>query len=320
MKSCFPAKLALPLITLLALAGCKPRATTGWQGYLEGEFVYVGSPLAGRLEQLAVQKGARVAAGAPLFTLEHRSEIAAQREAADRLRSAQARLEDFTKGARPSEVAAVEARLEQARAVADLSQREFARQDALFKTGAIAAADLDRARLTHERNTHAIEELAARLVTVRLGGRPDAIAAAAAEVAAAAAAKERADWAVEQKSQSAPRAALVYDTLFRAGEFVAVGSPVVALLPPENLKVRFFVSEAEFAGLKAGDRVRVGRSGAAPLDARVNFLSPKPEYTPPILYNRDNRAKLVFMIEAVFDGDAARDLHPGQPVDVVPEK
>ena len=85
------------------------------------------------------------------------------------------------------------------------------------------------------------------------------------------------------------------------------------------MKVRFFVPESEFATLKAGDKVSVGITGvAAPLEARVNYLSPRPEFTPPILYNRDNRAKLVFMVEAALDPVAARDLHPGQPVDVTP--
>lgn len=320
MKNSFPTRLALSLVAILPVAGCKPRAAAGWQGYLEGEFVHIGAPLAGRLEQLAVQKGTWVAAGAPLFTLERQAEVATQREAADRLRSAQARLEDLRKGARPSEVAAVNARLEQARSAAELSQREFARQEALFKSGAIATADLDRARLTHERNTRTIDEVMAQLATAQLGGRPDAVSAAEADVAAATAARERADWAVEQKSQSAPHASLVYDTLFSVGEFVGAGSPVLVLLPPRNLKVRFFVAEADFATLKAGDQVQIARSGAGPLLARVDYLSPRPEYTPPILYNRDNRAKLVFMIEAIFEGDVARDLHPGQPVDVTRAK
>jgi HlyD family secretion protein len=109
----------------------------------------------------------------------------------------------------------------------------------------------------------------------------------------------------------------VADTLYREGEFVTIGSPVVALLPPENLKVRFFVPEPDFAGLKAGDRVRVALTGrAAPIEGKVNYLSPRPEYTPPVLYNRDNRAKLVFMVEAAMDAAVARELHPGQPVDV----
>jgi HlyD family secretion protein len=80
--------------------------------------------------------------------------------------------------------------------------------------------------------------------------------------------------------------------------------------------VRFFVPESEFAALKAGDRLQVAMHGRPPLTARVSYLSPKPEYTPPVLYNRENRAKLVFLVEALFDGTAARDLHPGQPVDV----
>jgi len=306
------------LLGALALAGCTRPTPSGYQGYLEGEFVYVASPLAGRLETLAVAKGATVTAGAPLFTLERTSELAAQRQAADQLRSAQARVEDLKKGSRPSELATLQARLDQARTAAELSKLDFTRQEDLFKTRVIAAADFDRARLTHERNLRAVEELSAQLDTARLGGRTDAIAGAEADVNAATAAKERADWNVTQKTQAAPRGGFVFDTLYREGEFVAAGLPVVALLPPENLKVRFFIAEPDFAAIKAGDRVRVALDGHPSLEARVSYLSPQPEYTPPVLYNRANRAKLVFMIEAVFDGPAARDLHPGQPVDVTP--
>ena len=321
MKSFSHASLLAGVLALACGPACQRQERNGWQGYLEGEFVQVGSPLAGRLEQLAVQKGTRIESGARLFTLEHGSELAAQREASDRLRSAQARLEDLRKGLRPSELDALEARLEQARAAADLSNRELERVRDLFKSGAIAANDFDRARLTHERNRRAIDELAAQLATARLGGRSDAIAAAEAEVAAAAAAKERADWAVAQKSQVAPTAAFVHDTLFREGEFITAGTPVVTLLPAQNLKVRFFVPEADFARLKPGDRVSVAHSGRpGALEAQVNYLSPRPEYTPPVLYNRANRAKLVFMVEAAIAPEIARDLHPGLPVDVTPAR
>lgn len=306
----------LAILAILLLAGCTRHAPTGWQGYLEGDYIYVASPLAGRVETLAVTKGARIEAGAPLFTLEHAAEAASQRQAADQLLAAEARLADLGKGSRPSELAALAARLDQARAAAELAGLERTRQEALFKSQAISASDFDRARLTEEQNRQLVQELEAQLATARLGARPDTIAAAQADVNAAAAAKARADWSVEQKTQAAPRAALVYDTLYRAGEFVAAGQPVVALLPPENLKVRFFVPEADFAAFKAGDTVQVGISGRPALAARISYLSPQPEYTPPVLYNRENRSKLVFMIEAVFDATAARDLHPGQPVDV----
>lgn len=316
MKNYSPAKLALAAAAALLLAACGPHASSGYQGYLEGEFVYVAAPLAGQLEKLSVSRGTRVEAGAPLFALEQSADVSTLREAAERLRQSQARLADLGKGSRPSELAALEARLAQARTAADLSARELERATRLHENLVMSDDDFDRVRLNHEGNTKQVAEAAAQLQTAQLGGRADAIAAAEADVAAAKAALDRAGWSVAQKSRTAPQAALVYDTLFREGEYVAAGQPVVALLPPGNMKVRFFVPESAYAAIKAGDKVKVTITGQPPIDARVSYLSPKPEYTPPVLYNRENRAKLVFMIEAVFDPAVARDLHPGQPVDV----
>lgn len=319
MKKCLPAKAALLALAAVALAGCSRQGSSAYQGYLEGEFIYLSSPLAGRLEKLAVAKGSRVTAGTALFALEQGAESASLREAVERVRSAQARLSDLRKGSRPSELAGLSARLGQARAGAELAAREFDRITRLHENKVASDDDFDRVRLNHEAATKLVAELDAQLATAQLGARADAIAGAEAEAAAAQAALDRAGWAVAQKSQAAPRDGLVYDTLYREGEFVAAAAPVVSLLPPENLKVRFFVPEAEFGTLKAGDTVKVALSGrAAPLDARISYLSPKPEYTPPVLYNRENRAKLVFLVEAVFDAAAARDLHPGQPAEVTP--
>jgi HlyD family secretion protein len=309
----------IALVALAALAGCSRSGSTGWQGYIEGEFVYVASPIAGRLETLSVEKGSRVEAGAPLFALDHRAESDARLEAAGRLQSARARLEDLRKGSRPTEIAALAAELGKARAAAELSRLDLERQENLVRDGAISRSDYDHARLAHEQDVRAVDMLASELETAGLGGRSDAVAAAAEEVVSAEAALASAEWSVGEKAQAAPCPALVYDTLYRVGEFVAAGNPVVALLPPGNLKVRFFVPEDRYAGLRAGERVLVTLGDApAPLEARVSYLSPEPEYTPPVLYNRDNRAKLVFMVEAVFPEAVGRDLHPGQPADVAP--
>ncbi len=314
--------LAHPLLTLGALAllcmgGCSRPPANDYQGYLEGEFVLVGAPLAGRLETLAVTKGQRIAGGAPLFTLEHQAETAAAEQAAARLSATRARLEDLRKGSRPTELATLAARLEQSRATAELSRLEAERQAALFKDKVASVSDYDRARLTYERDQRAVDDLQAQLATAQLGGRPDALAAAEQDVSAAVAAQVQADWSVAQKSPAAPVAALVYDTLYRLGEFVTAGQPVVSLLPPENIKVRFFAPEPALASIHPGGHVRVHLDGDHPeLDAVISYVSPKPEYTPPVLYNRDNRAKLVFLIEAIFRPDDARELHPGQPVNV----
>jgi HlyD family secretion protein len=311
-----PRLLGVAMIALL-LGACRPSKVDSYQGYLEGDFVQVGGPLGGRLEQLRVAKGTRVAAGAPLYVLEHAAEEATRREAESRLDQARARLADLRRGQRPSELAALEARLAQTRSAAELSGLDLRRTESLFTQAVATASDLDRVRLTHERNRAAMDELTAQLETARLGGRADAIAAAEADVAAAEAAHARALWAVGQKSPAAPADSLVFDTLYREGEYVSAGAPVVVLLPPANLKVRFFVPESDRAALRPGQAVRVTGSGlAVPVEASISYLSPQPEFTPPVLYNRENRSKLVFMIEAMVVPDARRDLHPGQPVDV----
>lgn len=320
MKCYFPIERWLACAAVLAggwlVAGCERRAETRWQGYLEGEFVNVAAPIGGRLEKLAVRRGDRVEAGTELFGLERAAEEAGRRQAEEQLRAAEARLEDLRKGLRPSEIAALEARLEQARAAEELARLENERLRELHRTKVISENDHDRARVAHERAVRTREELEAQLATARLGGRSDAIVAAEAEVSAARAARERAEWSVAEKAQRAPAAALVYDTLYQEGEFVAAGAAVVSLLPPGNLKVRFFVPEAERVRLKVGETVRVTMSGREAVEATVRYLSPKPEYTPPVLYNRENRAKLVFMVEAEFEEGAAVELHPGQPVEV----
>ena len=318
MKNYSPAKTVLVVLAALALASCSRSVSSGYQGYLEGEFIYLASPLAGRLEKLAVQKGTQVSAGTPLFSLEQGAEMATLREAAERLRQSQARLADLKKGQRPSELATLDARLAQANTAAEQATLELERATKLHQTTVLSDDDFDRIRLNQQAAIKRVAELAAQLDTAQLGARVDTIAAAEAEISAAQAAVDRAGWAVAQKSQTAPRAGLIYDTLYREGEFVTAAAPIVSLLPPENIKVRFFVPEAEFGALKAGGTIKVSLTGRAdPLEAHISYLSLKPEYTPPILYNRENRSKLVFMIEAVFaDPAAARDLHPGQPVDV----
>jgi HlyD family secretion protein len=111
--------------------------------------------------------------------------------------------------------------------------------------------------------------------------------------------------------------ALVHDTLYSEGEYVNAGQPVVSLLPPGNLKMRFFVPETIVGALKLGQEVRAVCDGCgAPIGAKISYVSRQAEFTPPVLYSREQRAKLVFLIEArPAPADALR-LKPGQPLDV----
>lgn len=308
----------LVFASLGLLAGCDRPDPDYAQGYVEGEYVYVASPLAGALESLHVQRGAQVKAGDILFELERTAEAAARSEAERRFAQARATLEDVKKGKRPSEIESVAAQLRQARAALALSDSEFARQDNLMRTpGATAELDFLRARSMRDQNRQRVAQLEAELKTARLGSRSDQIAAAEAEVRAREAALAKADWDLSQKRQAAPQAGLVLDTLYRQGEWVPAGRPVISLLPPQNIKVRAFVPETRIGAIHYGDPVRISVDGVRePFAGTVSFISPKAEYTPPVIYSRESRGKLVFMIEAVVDVRTAARLHPGQPVDV----
>jgi HlyD family secretion protein len=304
-------------MSVLSLAACKETAAPSWQGYVEGEYVRVASPEAGRLQALKVTRGQTVAEGAPLFVLESESETALRREADQRVLQADARLANLEKGRRPDEIAAIDAQQAQARAALDLARANLARQEKLVASGFVSHAVLDEARAAVDQAAAQVAELVAQRRVARQAARPDEIAAARAEAQAARAALAQAQWRLDQKAVAAPVAGAVQDRLYLPGEFVPAGSPVVALLPPDNLKLRFFVGETELAQFKPGQSVRASCDGCgAEIPATIRFISTQAEYTPPVIYSRENRAKLVYLVEAgVAAKDAAR-LHVGQPIEV----
>ena len=309
---------ALLAVACTLLAGCNHSDPNKVQGYVEGEFVYVASPMAGALQSLAVQRGTQVKAGEPLFSLENGSETAARDQAARLFAQARATLEDEKTGKRPTEIASAQAQLKQAQAGLNMSEKDFARQDSLIQTGAISMQDFQKARMTRDQDRQQMEQLASDLQTAGLGARVEQIAAAEAAARASEAALAKAQWDLDQKSQAAPKSGLVFDTLYYEGEWVPAGHPVVSLLPPGQIKVRAFVPEPQIGAVHIGDQVQVSVDGvSAPFTGTVSFISPEAEYTPPVIYSQESRSKLVFMVEVEFDSKIAVNLHPGQPVDVL---
>ena len=309
--------LALAAACLAAFTGCHRQASDRVQGYVEGEYVYVASPFAGQVETLSVKRGDWVKPGDPLFALECGLETAARDEADRKLVQGRDNLEDAKKGKRPPELESADAQLNQARAALVMSEKEFKRQDDLYKRGVSSADDFDRARSTRDQDDHHVQQLAADLQTAHLGSRDDQVAAAEANVRALEAALAQADWNLSQKRQASPSKGLVYDLLYQQGEWVAAGKPIVALLPPENVKVRAFVPEEKVGTIQPGGNVSVFVDGVGePFVGKVTYISPQAEYTPPVIYSQESRKKLVFMVEARFDAATAAKLHPGQPVDV----
>ncbi|MEP7031632.1 MAG: efflux RND transporter periplasmic adaptor subunit [Pseudolabrys sp.] len=112
-----------------------------------------------------------------------------------------------------------------------------------------------------------------------------------------------------------PADGTIQQVYYRPGETVPAGRPVVALLPPGNLKIRFFAPQAELPEIKFGDTVTVTCDGCDKgLAAKVSYIARSAEYTPPVIYSQDERAKLVFLIEA--RPDQPEKFRVGQPVSV----
>jgi len=299
------------------LAACSPAPAPQLQGYIEGEYVRVAAPFAGKLQQLAVHRGDTVAAGAPLFALERENEDAARREAAERMRAAEARLADLRTGKRPTEVASVGQQLQRANATRDLSAAQLRRQQELHRAGFVSAAALDDARTQLKRDEAAVADLQAQVATARLPARSDEIRAAEAEAKAAREVVAQSEWRLAQRTIAAPVSGRVHDTYYVIGDWVPAGSPVASLLPPGNLKARFYVPEPQLSQVKIGQSIGLACDGCpTSLGATVNFVSDRAEFTPPVLYSKENRGKLVYLVEARLVGEGPTALKPGQPIDV----
>jgi HlyD family secretion protein len=305
------------LLFATTLVSCSKSAPPDYQGYVEGEFVYVSSPIAGRLDQLHVKRGDEIAVGAPLFALESVNEGAALRQAQEQLRAAEAQLADVKLGKRPPEQDVTRAQLQQAQFDEQKLVTQLARDEAQFAIGGIPRQQLDDSRAARAAAGAKVRQLQSELSVAGLPSRGEQNKAQAAQVAAAQAAVDQARWKLDQKTVVSTHAGRVFDTPYRLGEWIAAGNPVVRMLPPQYVKVRFFVPETIVGGLDIGRSVSIHCDGcAADVPATLSYVSTEAEFTPPIIYSNETRGKLVYMIEARPALDDKVKLKPGQPVSV----
>ena len=271
-------KRMLVISLALLAAACGERAPDLMQGYGEADYIYLSSQDPGVVGQVLVREGDRVDAGARVFSLDpERLSYGAQSAAAQR----------------SAAVAAVNT----AQADATLAARNYARGLELFEQGFYPRARLDADRAARDAANARLAQ------TLR-------------EAAAAGAQTELAETRVTDLAGIAPVAGTIEQIFHRQGEVVNAGEPIVALLAPENMKVRFFAPEAMLAELAVGARVLVSCDGCgdAALPATVSFIAREPQFTPPVIYSLDQREKLVFLVEARLD--APGPVRPGMPVDV----
>jgi HlyD family secretion protein len=307
--------LAMVLIVLALATPANKNAD--FPGYMEADLVLVGSEQGGRVATLSVEEGDHVKQGDAVFTLESSEQEASVAAAKARVAEAEARLADAqAQLQRPGEIEVLEASLNEAKAMLQVSTNNLERAQALFDKGWTTKAALDDAVAQHDRNQAAVAEAEKRINAAKLPGRSDMIDAAAANAEAAKHALAEAEKNLGKRQVAAPADGTVEEVYFRPGEVVNAGQAVVALLPPRNLKVRFFVAEPVRAGLQIDQTVNISCDGCPPdLHAKINFIARDAEFTPPVIFSREQRQKLVFLVEARPEGEAST-LTAGQPVTV----
>ncbi|WP_299396294.1 HlyD family secretion protein [Pelagibius sp.] len=308
-----PALLAAALLT--TLAACEPAAEAGrFTGYVEAELIYVAAPVSGWMVAAPLREGDSVVREELLFELDKDRQHAEVAEAKDRLRQAEAQVRDLSTGARAEEILALEAQLEEAEANLQLARLEQTRWMELVARGTAPKARGDQVTSEYEAALARVRTIQADIRVANLAARDGAREAAAAERDAAAAALAQAEWWLAQRSVLSRVDATVEEVFHRTGEYVREGDPVLALLPDDASKVRFFVPQAELPAIALDTEVEILVDGeTGPLTARITHIARDAEFTPPVIYSADSRDKLVFLVEAHLAGPALR---PGLPVDV----
>jgi HlyD family secretion protein len=315
-----------PLIGIAVLAAVggaawyatRPVEQSGWLGYVEAETEYVAAPVSGRLAQRMVDRGAGVNAGTVLFQLDPETTDADTARLEAQVSAAQAQRADLAQARqRAPELAVSQAAEAAAQAQLTKAEADYNRVAALAQRGFASRSQLDAARAARDGAAAQLAQTRAQIASGNLtAGRQEQIAAAGADVAGAQAALRGQRQRRRDIAPVAPERGVVEQTFYNPGEWVPANSPVVSVLPDGRRKLRFYVPQDRIAQLKIGARVSFTCDGCGNArEARVSYIAPRAEFTPPVIYSERARAKLVFMVEAVLP-PSDKPLPPGLPVEV----
>ncbi|MCI1000059.1 HlyD family efflux transporter periplasmic adaptor subunit [Ochrobactrum soli] len=297
---------------LFAACSSQPLAV----GYVEGEFVQLAPLEVAQVQSVMVKRGDRVEPDKPIALTEDTDAKIAVAQAAAARAQAEAKLADLQVGKRPDEIAVLEASVRTANAQADDARRTLLRTQDLTKRGVMTQAQLDDAKTSVEVAEAAINQSMANLAVGRLPARPEEIKAAENAVKSAAAQLDSARWHLTKRTIVAPAAGRITDVIRNPGDIAGPTAPVLTMLPDGAVKLKVYIPEAKFSSVRVGDLLSVRCDGcAADLKAKVSYVSPDPEFTPPVIYSLETRQKLVYLVEA-HPVDQASPLQPGQIVDV----
>jgi HlyD family secretion protein len=303
------------MATITAILPWGHSSAPTWNGYIEEDYTYAAAPSGGTIQSIAVREGQLVRAGDVLFLLESSQQQAQYDAAKARADAAEATLENLRTGSRQEEIDVTKAALEKAQSDLNLAQKNLERSQDLFKRGLIPMAKLDQDKATVKTAQAAVDQLTAQLKVQQLPARDAQQIAAEANLIAAEADAQTAKAALENRTVTSPVDGRVERLFFKTGEVAGAGVPVLSISGADALKVEFYVNEADREKFALDQKVAVTCDGCpAGLTATITYFASDPQFTPPIIYSRDERNRLVFLTEAVMNGESG--VLPGQPVSV----
>lgn len=306
-------KLLILCIGTIFLNACVDSDDQGFQGYVEGENIYLASPYSGKLTYIAVSRGQRVSKGQLLYELDKDPQALHVAQYTADLNQANHILNDLKNPLRKPEIAAIKAQIEQTNARMQLIKARVLRNRMLYLKKFIAKDSLDATEAALKEQQKIKVQYESNLQLAFLGRRKERIAAQQAEVMSINAKLADAKWQLAQKQVYAPTNGIIFDTYYQQGEFVGSQQSVLSLLAPANIRIEFFIPVRSLNHIKIGQKVTFKCDECLKTSyATISYISPEAQYIPPLVYGVENSDKLVFRVKAqIADFNQYK---PGQPV------
>ncbi|HLA77964.1 MAG TPA: efflux RND transporter periplasmic adaptor subunit [Vicinamibacteria bacterium] len=305
-------------VTLRVLATREPAGLLRASGTAEAVEARVGFQAAGRVEEILVREGDRVAQGQVLARLDTAETEARRRQALAQIAAARALLDELTRGSRPEEVAQARSALAAAAERLLDAERDRERMRSLHQAGAVSRELLDKSALAGEVAAHQRAQALEQLRLLEQGPRAERIEAQRAQLDQAEAALSVIDANLANMTLRAPFPAVVSVRHREPGEAVSPGAPVLTLTNLDDRWVRIYVREDRIGAVQLGQAAALSSDTyrGKTYTGEVTFISPQAEFTPKSVQTTEERVKLVYAVKVRITGDDGHDLKPGMPADV----
>ena len=311
------ARVAALATALLSCAGCGKKQDEGRivvSGHVEATDVRLSTKVAGRLLEMPLDEGSDVSAGQQLARIDTTDiELSLQQARAER-DQAGAELRLRLAGARPEDVAELEAQVRGVEADLQGAQKDFERLQALLDRGSGTTKSRDDAATRRDMLLAKLASTRQALARTRAGSRAEEKDASRARLATAEARIAQLEQQHQDARVTAPLAGVVTEKLAEPGELLQAGAPLLVLTNLKDPWLTVYVGALDLPKLRLGQTAQVVTDDGQAREGRLTFISPQAEFTPKNVQTRDERIKLVYKLKLSLPNDDGL-FKPGMPAE-----